>query len=62
MSSRGSYLAGFGVLIFDYGVVLAFVKKEQAAANPGGAGAATLVWTLPSPPPFHQFEVLPRVQ
>jgi cytochrome c oxidase subunit 1 len=25
-------------------------------------GATTLEWTLPSPPPFHQFEVLPRVQ
>jgi cytochrome c oxidase subunit I len=38
------------------------VRKEQAAANPWGAGATTLEWTLSSPPPFHQFEVLPRVQ
>ena len=48
--------------IFFYGVLDAFVRKRQAANNPWGAGATTLEWTLPSPPPFHQFEVLPRVQ
>ena len=62
VSSLGSYISGFGVLIFIYGVVDAFMKKRAAEANPWGAGATTLEWTLPSPPPFHQFEVLPRVQ
>ena len=62
VSSIGSYISGFGVLVFIYGVIDAFVRKEQAAANPWGAGATTLEWTLSSPPPFHQFEVLPRVQ
>jgi cytochrome c oxidase subunit 1 len=62
VSSIGSYISGFGVLIFIYGVIDAFVRKEKAADNPWGAGATTLEWTLPSPPPFHQFEVLPRVQ
>src|SRR6266404_2796457 len=62
VSSVGSYISGFGVLIFIYGVIDAFARKEQAGANPWGAGATTLEWTLPSPPPFHQFEVLPRVQ
>jgi hypothetical protein len=27
-----------------------------------GPGATSLEWTLPSSPPFHQFEVLPRVK
>src|SRR5690242_16866253 len=62
VSSVGSYISGFGVLIFIYGVVDAFAKKRVAEANPWGAGATTLEWTLPSPPPFHQFETLPRVQ
>jgi cytochrome c oxidase subunit 1 len=62
VSSIGSYISGFGVLIFIYGVIDAFARKQQAADNPWGAGATTLEWTLPSPPPFHQFEVLPRVQ
>src|SRR5216683_2250824 len=62
VSSIGSYISGFGMLIFIYGVIDAFVRKQQAADNPWGAGATTLEWTLSSPPPFHQFEVLPRVQ
>src|ERR1700716_1763408 len=62
VSSLGSYISGFGVLIFIYGVIDAFARKQQAADNPWGPGATTLEWTLPSPPPFHQFEVLPRVQ
>src|SRR6058998_2095063 len=62
VSSVGSYISGFGVLIFIWGLVDAFAKKRVAEANPWGAGATTLEWTLPSPPPFHQFEVLPRVQ
>lgn len=62
VSSLGSYISGFGVLIFLYCVLDAFMKKVPAGDNPWGAGATTLEWTLPSPPPFHQFEVLPRVQ
>src|ERR1700742_3694797 len=62
VSSIGSYISGFGVLIFLWGVIDAFVRKEKAADNPWGVGATTLEWTLSSPPPFHQFEVLPRVQ
>ncbi|MDE1936131.1 cytochrome c oxidase subunit I [Bradyrhizobium sp.] len=63
ISSIGSYIAGFGVLIFLYCMFDAFfLRKERAVDNPWGAGATTLEWTLSSPPPFHQFEVLPRVQ
>jgi cytochrome c oxidase subunit I len=62
VSSIGSYISGFAVLIFIYGVVDAFVRKEKAVNSPWGSGATTLEWTLTSPPPFHQFEVLPRVQ
>src|SRR5229473_747534 len=62
ISSLGSFISGFGVLIFIYGLIDAFMRKQQAADNPWGAGATTLEWTLSSPPPFHQFEVLPRVR
>jgi cytochrome c oxidase subunit I len=61
ISSVGSYISGFAVLVFLFGMVLAFVRKVPATANPWGAGATTLEWTLPSPPPFHQFETLPRI-
>jgi cytochrome c oxidase subunit 1 len=49
------------MFVFVIGVVLAFRSKERAADNPWGEGATTLEWTLPSPPPFHQFETLPRI-
>ena len=62
VSSMGSYISGFGVLIFLYGVISAFMKKQLAGDNPWGVGATTLEWTLPSPPPFHQFNTLPVIK
>jgi cytochrome c oxidase subunit 1 len=63
VSSYGSYISAFGVFVFLFGVFQAlFVRKERAANNPWGSGATTLEWTLTSPPPFHQFEVLPRIK
>jgi cytochrome c oxidase subunit 1 len=62
VSSIGAYISAFGVLIFLYGVIEAFARKIPAGNNPCGAGATTLQWTLTSPPPVHQFEVLPRIQ
>ena len=62
VSSYGSYISAFGVLIFLYGVFSAYAKKQQAADNPWGEGATTLEWTLSSPPPFHQFNTLPVIK
>ncbi|KAB0265008.1 cytochrome c oxidase subunit I [Microvirga brassicacearum] len=61
VSSIGAYIFAAGLLVFMFGVVYAFVRKEKAAGNPWGEGATTLEWTLSSPPPFHQFDVLPRI-
>jgi cytochrome c oxidase subunit 1 len=49
-------------LVFFFGVAWAFMRKEKAADNPWGAGATTLEWTLPSPPPFHQYNELPLIR
>ncbi|MFG1302295.1 cytochrome c oxidase subunit I [Xanthobacter sp. V3C-3] len=62
VSSIGSYISGVAVLIFLTGTAIAFIRKEKAGDNPWGPGATTLEWTLSSPPPFHQFEVLPRIK
>ena len=62
ISSIGSYISAFGVLIFLFGVAQAFIKKQKAADSPWGEGATTLEWTLSSPPPFHQFSELPRIK
>ncbi len=62
ISSIGSYISAFAVLVFIFGVLHAFAKKQKAADNPWGEGATTLEWTLSSPPPFHQFNELPRIR
>ena len=51
-----------GVLVFLFGVAEAFMAKRKVGNNPWGEGATTLEWTLPSPPPFHQYEDLPVVR
>jgi cytochrome c oxidase subunit 1 len=62
ISSIGSYLSFAGFLVFLFGIFYAFARKQHAAANPWGAGATTLEWTVPSPAPFHTFETLPRIK
>jgi cytochrome c oxidase subunit 1 len=62
VSSLGSYVSALGTLVFFAGLAYAFWRKERAADNPWGAGATTLEWTLSSPPPFHQFNTLPRIK
>ncbi|MBA4788338.1 MAG: cytochrome c oxidase subunit I [Pseudomonadota bacterium] len=62
ISSIGSYISGVAVIIFLIGNFVAFRRKELAGPNPWGPGATTLEWTLSSPPPFHHFDVLPRVK
>ncbi len=61
VSSIGAYVAGVATLVFLYTVYDAFARKRVAGDNPWGVGATTLEWTLPSPPPFHQYETLPRI-
>ena len=61
VSSYGAYIAGIGTLIFVALIIEAFIVKRLAENNPWGEGATTLEWTLSSPPPFHTYEDLPRV-
>jgi cytochrome c oxidase subunit 1 len=62
VSSMGSYVFALGLLVFFYTMFRAFAHKKPAPNNPWGEGATTLEWTLPSPPPFHQFDRLPQVR
>jgi cytochrome c oxidase subunit I len=61
VSSIGAYIFASGLLVFIGGIIYAFVRKQRALDNPWGEGATTLEWTLSSPPPFHQFNELPRI-
>ncbi|MCM2455715.1 cytochrome c oxidase subunit I [Rhizobium sp. CG4] len=62
VSSYGSYISAVAVLIFLYGVWEALARKRVAGDNPWGEGATTLEWQLSSPPPYHQWEQLPRIR
>ena len=61
VASYGAYLAGLGTIIFVIMIFEAFIRQRRAENNPWGDGATTLEWTLSSPPPFHTYEDLPRV-
>jgi cytochrome c oxidase subunit 1 len=61
VSSVGYAIAAIGTLIFLVMLAEMFLARRKAAANPWGEGATTLEWTLSSPPPFHQFEELPKI-
>ncbi len=62
VSSIGSYVSTFAIVVFIICIIEAFMKKRAAGDNPWGEGATTLEWQLPSPPPFHQWEILPKVK
>jgi cytochrome c oxidase subunit 1 len=62
VASIGSYITFASALLFLYIVYKVFASKEKLADNYWGEGATTLEWTLSSPPPFHQFEELPRIR
>ena len=62
VATEGGHIFALGLAVFFVGVSYAyFIRKERAADNPWGPGAVTLEWTLPSPPPFHQYETLPQI-
>ncbi|KGB51492.1 cytochrome c oxidase subunit I [Sphingopyxis sp. SE2] len=61
ISSYGYVIMGVGVLIFFANILYSLFAGKRAADNPWGEGATTLEWTLSSPPPFHQFNELPRI-
>jgi cytochrome c oxidase subunit I len=62
IASWGAYLGFAGALLFVYIVIYTLVAGRKVGANPWGEGATTLEWSLPSPPPFHSYEELPRVR
>jgi len=59
ISTVGSWLIATGFLIALYTIINSLLKGEKAPANPWGS--KTLEWTVPSPPPHHNFDVEPIV-
>ncbi len=63
ISSYGSYLTGIATLWFVLVVFYTLVAGRKVGDNYWNAQpqSMTLEWTLSSPPPFHQFEIQPKV-
>jgi cytochrome c oxidase subunit 1 len=50
-----------GMAVFFVNLFWSLAAGKKAGDNPWGEGATTLEWTLSSPPPYHQFETLPKI-
>jgi len=61
ISSYGYLIMLAGMVVFFVLLAEAAIRRRKAEANPWGVGATTLEWTLSSPPPFHQFNELPKI-
>jgi cytochrome c oxidase subunit 1 len=61
VASFGYAIMAFGMIFFFLNVIWSLMFGKKAPDNPWGEGATTLEWTLSSPPPYHQFETLPRI-
>ena len=59
ITSLGSFLFAFGILLFLINVLVSLRRGKMAGANPWDA--ATLEWSVPSPPPPYNFAVIPHV-
>jgi len=59
ITSLGAFLLAIGVLLLLVNVASSLRRGRIAGANPWDA--ATLEWSVPSPPPPYNFAVIPRV-
>ncbi|MFL6723113.1 MAG: cytochrome c oxidase subunit I [Sphingomicrobium sp.] len=61
VSTIGYEVMAVGMVIFFINMIWSLAAGKKAPDNYWGEGATTLEWTLSSPPPFHQFETLPKI-
>ncbi|HYI65095.1 MAG TPA: cytochrome c oxidase subunit I [Allosphingosinicella sp.] len=61
LASWGYAIMGVGMIFFFLNIIWSLIAGRKAPDNQWGEGATTLEWTLSSPPPYHQFETLPKV-
>lgn len=59
ITSIGSFILAIGILIFLINVIISLKRGEKASSNPWDA--ATLEWSMSSPPPPYNFAVIPAV-
>ncbi len=60
ISTIGSLILGLGVLVTVYNAVRSLKRGRRVGPDPWKAN--TLEWFVASPPPPHNFDVIPRVR
>ncbi len=60
LASFGAYLMVPGLLLMFYNLFVSLTTGDRAPADPWGA--TTLEWSIPSPPPLHNFQTPPDVK
>ena len=58
--SAGAFIIAASIVVMIVNIVRSVRQGELAGANPWGA--ATLEWSIPSPPPHYNFAVVPTVR
>jgi cytochrome c oxidase subunit 1 len=61
IATVGYMIMAASMLVFFVNLFWSLFAGKKAGDSPWGEGATTLEWTLSSPPPYHQFETLPRI-
>jgi cytochrome c oxidase subunit 1 len=61
VATVGYMVMTVGMAIFFINIIYSLIAGPKAPGNYWGEGATTLEWTLSSPPPFHQYETLPKI-
>ncbi|GAC1598036.1 MAG: hypothetical protein NVS3B20_20470 [Polyangiales bacterium] len=59
LASYAAFTLGISQFIFVYNFFKSIFAGQKAVANPWQVG--TLEWSIPSPPPHHNFDVIPHV-
>ena len=59
VSTAGAVVLAVGLFVFIYNVVISWRSGEIADADPWDG--RTLEWSIPSPPPEHNFDTIPTV-
>ena len=62
VSSIGAYISVLSALLFVGIAIYTLRYGKRVGANYWGEGATSLEWSVSSPPPFHQFTMLPRIR
>jgi cytochrome c oxidase subunit 1 len=62
IASYGAYLSFAAAILFVFIMIYTLLFGKKVGANYWNTEGNTLEWTLPSPPPFHQFETLPVIK